>query len=78
MVQGHGGGGGGGGGGVVRTLFCVTVNTPGVLQGWVEWGWGTGGGHNPKIGENQKWKFSFFSIENNSMLMSFGKKLVPL
>ncbi len=33
-------------------------------------------GHNPKIGENHKWKFSFFfSVENNS---SFGKKLVTL
>ncbi len=39
---------------------------------------GLGGWHNPKIGENQKWKFSFFSVENNSMLTSFGKKLVTL
>ncbi len=34
-------------------------------------------GHNPKIGENQKWKFSFF-VENNSMSTSFGKKFVTL
>ncbi len=33
--------------------------------------------HNPKIGENQKWKFSF-STENNSMSTSFGKNLVTL
>ncbi len=33
---------------------------------------------NRKIGENKKWKFSFFPVENNSMLISFGNKLVTL
>ncbi len=32
----------------------------------------------PKIGEFKKWKFSFFSTENNSMLTSFGKKLLSI
>ncbi len=38
----------------------------------VTWPW-----QYPKIGKWQKWK-SVFSIENNNMLMSFGKKLVTL
>ncbi len=35
-------------------------------------------GQYPKIGEFKKWKFSFFSTENNSMLVSFSKKLATL
>ena len=34
--------------------------------------------HNPKIEENQKIEIQFFSVENNSMWMSFGKKFVTL
>ena len=30
----------------------------------------------PEVREFKKWKFSFFSIENNSMSTSFGKKLI--
>ncbi len=31
-----------------------------------------------KIGELKKWKFSFFSVEKNSIFTSFGKKFVTL
>ncbi len=67
-----------------KNAFCVT----GVWGQWISCNsnsvWkknseaGAAKGHNPKIGENQKWKFSFFSLENNSMLRSFGKTFVTL
>ena len=36
------------------------------------------GGQYLKVGENKKLKFIFFSGENNSMSISFDKKLVTL
>ena len=35
-------------------------------------------GNTRKKEENKKWKFSFFSVENNRMSTSLGKKLVTL